>query len=500
MTNPLFAVDSYKLSHFKQYPPGAQVVSSYIEARGSGFTDNDLLAALAVMRRVMPAAVVEERVRDAMKAYDAQTSVTESVFFGLQAYLKEFLSVRITVAMVLEAEKFYAAHGTPFNTPGYMRIAQKHGGYWPIAISALNEGFVGPLRIAQVQAHNTDEELPWVTSLLETSMLRAVWYPSTVATISREAKRAIYAGLQISSDNPDAEIPFKLHDFGGRGVSSAESAGLGGMAHLVNFMGTDTVEGLVAAMKYYDGDMPGFSIPATEHSTMTAWGRENEVAAYRNLLEQHPTGLVACVSDSYDIYNATSNIWGRELKEMVEARDGTLVVRPDSGNPTIVPIKVIEMLMDRFGFTVNNKGYKVLPPCVRVIQGDGMNLGSIKKLVMNAIDRGISVDNFAMGMGGGLLQKLDRDTLQYAMKASAIKINGVWQDVYKEPVGDGGKNSKRGRLSTVRDGGGVRTVRMDDDNEAGDYALREALMTPVWRNGELLRDTSFAQVRENAQL
>jgi nicotinamide phosphoribosyltransferase len=462
MTNPLFAVDSYKLSHYKQYPPGSQVVSSYIEARGGDFH--------------------------------------ESVFFGLQAYLKEFLSIPITKEMVDEAVNFYAAHGTPFNEAGFRRIVNKHGGYWPIAISAVEEGSVMPLRNVQVQAHNTDEELPWVTSLLETSMLRAVWYPSTVATISREAKKAIYTGLQITSENPDAEIPFKLHDFGGRGVSSAESAGLGGMAHLVNFMGTDTVEGLVAAMKYYGGDMPGFSIPATEHSTMTAWGRENEVAAYRNLLEQHPTGLVACVSDSYDIYNATSNIWGRELKEMVEARDGTLVVRPDSGNPTVVPLKVIEMLMDRFGFTTNSKGYKVLPPCVRVIQGDGMNLDTIKKLVVNAMDRGISVDNFAMGMGGGLLQKLDRDTLQYAMKASAIKINNVWQDVYKEPATDTGKKSKRGRLMAVRDTTGVHTVTMADDGTFGEAIYREALMSPVWRDGELLRATPFAQVRENAAL
>ncbi len=462
MTNPLFAVDSYKMSHYKQYPPGAQCVSSYIETRGGDFD--------------------------------------ESVFFGLQAYLKGHLSIRITNKMVSDAEKMFDAHGTPFNTPGYRRIVNKHGGYWPIEIMAVEEGSVMPLRNAQVQAHNTDDELPWVTSLLETSLLRGVWYPSTVATISREAKRAIYTGLQITSDNPDAEIPFKLHDFGGRGVSSAESAGLGGMAHLVNFMGTDTVEGLVAAMKYYGGDMPGFSIPATEHSTMTAWGRENEVAAYRNLLEQHPTGLVACVSDSYDIYNATANIWGRELKEMVEARKGTLVVRPDSGSPTIVPLNVIVMLMDRFGFTTNSKGYKVLPSCVRVIQGDGMNLDTIKKLVANAVAMNISVDNFAMGMGGGLLQKLDRDTLQYAMKASAIKINGVWQDVYKEPVTDTGKNSKRGRLMTVRTSTGIRTVRMDDDNDLGHYELREALLTPVWRNGELLRDTSFAQVRENAAL
>lgn len=460
--NPLFAVDSYKLSHYLQYPPGTQRVSSYIETRGGDFS--------------------------------------ESVFFGLQAYLKGPLSIRITMKMVLEAAKFYEAHGTPFNTPGFLRIVHKHGGYWPIEIMAVEEGSVMPLRNAQVQAQNTDDELPWVTSLLETGLLRGVWYPSTVATISREAKRIIYNGLQITSDNPDAEIPFKLHDFGARGVSSAESAGLGGMAHLVNFMGTDTVEGLVAAMKYYGGDMPGFSIPATEHSTMTAWGRDNEIGAYRNLLEQHPTGLVACVVDSYDTYYVAAEILGGELKGLIESRDGTVIGRPDSGNPTTVPLRFIEVLMDKFGYTVNNKGYRVLPSCIRALQGDGMELGTIQELVRNAINVGISIDNFAVGMGGGLLQKLNRDTLQYAMKASAIKINGVWQDVYKEPVTDTGKNSKRGRLMTVKTSIGIRTVRMDDDNDLGHYDLREALLTPVWRNGELLRDTSFAQVRENAAL
>ena len=272
------------------------------------------------------------------------------------------------------------------------------------------------------------------------------------------------------------------------------------MAHLVNFMGSDTVEGIMYARRYYGEEMAGFSIPAAEHSTMTSWMKDGEVEAYRNMLTKFPTGLVAVVSDSYDVYNAVTNIWGDKLKPLVEGREGTLVVRPDSGNPVQTPIEVIERLGAKFGFETNSKGYRVLPGCVRVIQGDGMNIDTIRQLMQAMEARGLSASNIAMGMGGGLLQQVDRDTCKYAMKASAAEVDDEWRDVFKDPITDQGKVSKKGRLAVVRDADldAFRTMRKDDMLRYLDPRCNK--MEVVFRNGELLKETTFAEIRERAAL
>lgn len=462
MSNLILATDSYKFSHYLQYPPNTSYVSSYIEPRGGEFE--------------------------------------EIVTFGLQAFIKEYLLTPITAADVDEAAEVCALHGVPFNRKGWDHIVLAHGGFLPLEIEALPEGTVVKPGTMQVQVVNTDPTLPWLTSYIETALLRAIWYPSTVASLSRQAKRRIATALEITSDDPAAELPFKLHDFGARGATSSESAGLGGMAHLVNFMGTDTMEGVMAARLYYGEPMAGFSIPASEHSTMTSWLRDGEVAAYQNMLEKFPTGLVAVVSDSYDTFNAASNIWGDKLKPLIEGREGTLVVRPDSGNPVTMPIEVIERLGAKFGFKTNSKGYKVLPDCVRVIQGDGMDLGKISHLLDVMEQRGLSASNIAVGMGGGLLQKVDRDTCKYAMKANAAQVDGVWRDVFKDPITDQGKASKKGQLAVVLDAdtGDLRTMRKDDMLK---YLHPECnKMQTVYRNGALLIETSFAEIRERAAI
>lgn len=460
--NLILSTDSYKVSQWKQYPPGTAKISSYIEARGGP---------------------------------------SESVFFGLQPYLIDYLSNPITKEDIEEAESYLIPHGEPFNKEGWELLLKRHGGYLPIEIEAVPEGLVMPTGNVQAQVVNTDDDFFWLTSYLETAMLRAVWYPSTVATNSREAKKVISLALKMTSDVPvEDQIGFKLHDFGGRGVSSGESAMLGGMAHLVNFMGTDTVEALIGARRYYGEEVAGFSIPASEHSTMTSWGIDQEVDAYKNMLEvfSGEGKLVACVSDSYDIYNAVRNIWGGELKEMVKSTGGTLVVRPDSGEPTIVPIKVIEILMEQFGYTTNSKGFKVLPDYIRVIQGDGITNESLKQILNNMVDRKLSVDNIAFGMGGGLLQQVNRDNLKYAMKCSARQDQtGSWHDVYKDPV-SGDKTSKRGRLGLVyRHGIGTPGYGTVPKKVADDHGN---VLQPVFKNGEILKRYTMGEVRENAKI
>jgi nicotinamide phosphoribosyltransferase len=451
--NLLLDTDSYKASHAFQYPPNTTRVFSYIESRGGEFD--------------------------------------RTVFFGLQMYLKQYLSTPITQDMVDEAAEFWAAHGEPFNREGWEYIVNAHGGRLPVVIKAVREGAVIPTRNVLLTIENTDPRCFWLTSFLETALLRAVWYPTTVATLSWHGKQIIRSALATSAEDVEGQLPFKLHDFGARGVSSRESAGLGAAAHLVNFMGSDTVTGVLYAREFYGAPMAGFSIPAAEHSTITSWGRSREADAYANMLAQFgkPGALFAVVSDSYDIMNAAREIWGGDLKRSVMSSGSTLVVRPDSGDPLTVPVDVVEALGERFGYTLNSKGFRVLPSCVRVIQGDGITINSLPKILGNLLGCGWSADNMAFGMGGGLLQLVNRDTLKFAMKCSAAMIDGEWVDVFKDPITDAGKQSKRGQLMLTRETGKWETMRL---GSGFDWA--NSLHT-VWQNGELVRDWTFDEVR-----
>jgi len=463
LDNLILDTDSYKASHWLQYPPGTDSTFFYVESRGGQY----------------------ER----------------TLFFGLQAIIKESLLRPITHADVDEARDFFAAHGEPFNESGWYRIADVHGGRLPIRIRAVPEGSVVPTHQALVTIESTDAEAFWLPSYLETLLLR-LWYPVTVATVSWHAKRTIRKFLLKTSDDPDGQLPFKLHDFGARGVSSLQSAGIGGAAHLVNFLGTDTVSGVLTARAYYHEQMAGYSIPAAEHSTITSWGREHEVDAYRNMLRQFakPGALVAVVSDSYDIYQAIDQHWGQTLRDEVIQSGATVVIRPDSGEPVDVVHQCLERLESHFGSTTNGKGFRVLKH-VRVIQGDGVNPNSIRQILERITAAGFSADNLAFGMGGALLQRLDRDTQKFALKCSAARVDGQWRDVYKDPITDKGKTSKRGRLTLVHHAEQdlYRTMsvpssaqRIEDATPPDGY--RHALET-VYENGKLVRDWTLAEVR-----
>lgn len=466
LDNLLLNTDSYKASHWLQYPPGTDATFFYVESRGG--------------------------------VYD------RTLFFGLQAILKQYLSTPITHADIDEAKELYAAHGEPFNEAGWRDIVDRLGGHLPVRIRAVPEGAVVPTHQALVTIESTDANAYWVPSYLETMLLR-LWYPVTVATISWHAKQTIRQFLERTSDDPAGQLPFKLHDFGARGVSSAESAAIGGCAHLVNFMGTDTVSGLLAAKAYYHAPMAGFSIPAAEHSTITSWGRDREVDAYRNMLKQFakPGAIVAVVSDSYDIYHAIREHWGTTLKDEVIASGATVVIRPDSGDPVAVVHQCMELLDEAFGHTINGKGYKVLNH-VRVIQGDGINPTSLRAILERITSAGYATDNIAFGMGGALLQQLNRDTQKFALKCSAARVDGRWIDVYKDPVTDKGKQSKRGRMTllTHREYGSFKTVPVPP--EAASLADVEKplgfddAMTTVWENGRLLQDWTFEAIRARA--
>ncbi|HEX7340213.1 MAG TPA: nicotinate phosphoribosyltransferase [Rhodanobacteraceae bacterium] len=463
LDNLILNTDSYKASHWLQYPPGTEATFFYLESRGG--------------------------------VYD------RTLFFGLQAILKGYLSKPISAADIAQAREVFAAHGEPFNEDGWRHILAAHGGHLPVRIRAVPEGSVVPTHQALMTIESTDPAAFWLPSYLETLLLR-VWYPTTVATVSWHVRQVLRQFLERSSDDVDAQLPFKLHDFGARGVSSLESAALGGAAHLVNFKGTDTLAALALARTVYHEPMAAFSIPAAEHSTITAWGRAHEVDAYRNMLAHFgkPGALLSVVSDSYDIYHAIGALWGGELKQAVLDSGAIVVVRPDSGEPVDVVHRCLEMLDEAFGHTLNSKGCRVLNH-VRVIQGDGVDPTSIRAILERITSAGYATDNLAFGMGGALLQKLNRDTQKFALKCSAVRVDGHWRDVWKAPVTDTGKRSKRGRIALLRhrEYGTWRTLEVPSEAASTDlpHGFDDAMQT-VWENGRLLVDESFATIRERA--
>lgn len=435
-TNFLRLTDGYKPTHWPQYPQGTTKVHSFLEARSAP-------------RNVM--------------------------FFGLQYLLKEYFLGKVFNRPDLDtaARRYKNYFGADyFNYKGWEHILILHGGKLPLKIWAVPEGKPYPARTPLMAVENTCPDCYWLTNYVETLLVQT-WYGSTVGTNTWAEKISLWYYLTETGD--PSGLPFKNHDFGFRGVSSVESAAIGGAAHLVNFMGSDTVVALDMIADYYgEEENVGFSIPAAEHSTITSWMQEHERDAFANMLEKFPTGLVAVVSDSYDIYNAVDNLWGTQLHDQVMNREGTLVVRPDSGDPVTVVEKVISGLADKFGAEKNVKGYKVLDPHVRVIQGDGIDMHSMVDILENLKLKGWSADNIAFGEGGAKLQRIDRDTYSFAMKASVVVVNGEERSVHKNPITDPGKAST----------GGYKQNGMD----------------LVFEDGVLLRDTTFSDIRKAAQI
>lgn len=474
--------DAYKYSHHKFYEDGTTTVYSYMESRGGRFN--------------------------------------ATVFYGLQMFMKEYLEgVAFTQEELDEAYEYlgtkYGVFGREdvFDKSKFQYILDVHGGRLPVRIKAVPEGSVVGVKNVLVTIENTDPNCYWLTNFLETIMMQ-IWYPITVATLSHEVKKIVRHYFSLTSDLPenimDMAIEFVLNDFGFRGVSSLQSAAIGGSAHLVNFMGSDTTYASKRAVQFYNTDTVfGLSVPATEHSIMTMRGEAGEVEMMKRVLMKYPTGIVACVSDSYHILRACSKYWGEELKELILSRPATpgnqLVIRPDSGHVVNTLKAVFEILFDKFGYTVNSKGFKVLPPQVRIIQGDGVNIGSIAEIYEELYKLGISAENIVFGMGGKLLQAdINRDTQNFATKACFAVVNGEERDLVKSPteVDENGelkpsfKKSKQGRLKLVKNEDGTyRTVTSRD----ADYENVKDELVLVFEDGVLLVEHTFEDIRARVQ-
>jgi len=462
--NNLNDTDSYKFSHALLYPDNMTYMESYLESRGGEFDTCTL--------------------------------------FGLQYVLHKYLSKPITFADVDEAERDAFEHGEPFNREGWEHIVISYGGKMPVTIRAIPEGLVVPVKNPLMVIRSAvDPKCFWIVNWLETQLSR-VWYSSTIAIASREVKKTWLKYLELSSDDPQAEIAFKHHDFGSRGVTCREQAMLGGAAHLLSFLGSDNLAGIKMANHYYDCKMSGFSIPATEHSTMTVFGRAGEYNALKRWIiktlveRQVPEGmqkLSACVGDSYDIFNFVRMACSEELKGLIKSSGGTLVVRPDSGDPVPTLLKILGIFEEELGdeITLNKKGYKLLPSYFRIIWGDGINRRSMKPILQALVDNGWSVSNLAMGSGGGLLQDVNRDTQKFAFKCSYAVVNALAVDVSKDPITDPGKKSKQGRLDLAKVGNDYVPVTLDECEEAHPWSV----MNTVFDMGDITYHTTLDEVR-----
>lgn len=452
--NLILNTDSYKLSHFGFEEPGTTKMVSYIEARNGG-------------------------------------EYNETIFFGLQYFLKKYMETRITMAMVDQAEKVVEAHGLPFNRKGWEYIVRERGGRIPLRIKAVKEGTLVPTGNALVVIENTDPNCAWVTSYFETAILRAVWYGTTVATRAFEFRKLIKSFLEETGD--PAEIDYKFIDFGARGASSKESSEIAGAAHQISFAGTDNIVGILAAMEYYNSpEVPSHSIPASEHTVTISWGPDREKEFFSNAIKVYggKGKMFANVCDTYSFKNAL-RIWGEELKQELLESGSTVVIRPDSGIPVEQVLLAVKTLDEYYGSTVNEKGYKVLNPAVRVIQGDGVNLNSVRDILEALKEEGYSASNVTFGCGGYLLQDLTRDTLRFAMKGSYAEVNGESREIRKVVETDPSKASKAGNLMLVKtEAGQFQTMRLEDIS-----ASVKPAMDIVYFDGVINREQTLSDIR-----
>lgn len=456
--NPILAADSYKLSHYPVYPSNVTGMFSYIEPRASA-------------------------------------SITV-VPFGLQMWVKKMLANPITKMDIDEAEAFAAAHGEPFNRKGWEIVVDRYNGFMPLTIRAVPEGTPVPSLNAIVTVECTDPDLFWLTSYIETSLLRAIWYPTTIATNDARTYQMIKRFVETTADDLSG-LPFMLHDFGGRGVTCGEQAEIGGAAHLVHFMGSDTIEGIRAANFYYNTPMAAFSVPAMEHSVQCSYGpsaegqKEYLSTAIAKLAK--PGGIVSIVLDGYDVYRETETLCS--LKDQIIESGARIVIRPDSGDPLEVIPRLLGTLARSFGVTENSKGYKVINN-VGLLQGDGIDYDSIYTILADITNRGYSTSNIVFGSGGALLQKVNRDTFKFAMKASAILQDNKWTPIFKDPVTDPGKKSKAGRVTLLRSK--LTGEYLTGNLEGGFNSEWEDAMVLVYDKGQLFNETTLDEIRARA--
>lgn len=464
--NVLLATDVYKMSHMPFYPEGTTKVYSYLIAR-------------------------------------SDKKIPFTVFFGLQYYMENYLSQKITHAMVdefLEYREMILGSNPPEVIKKMRALADL--GYLPLKIKAVEEGTVMPVKNVLMTMTNTHEDFAWVVGFTESLVLK-IWNTITVASYSMKLRQLCEKYAKETCDN-NLHVDWQVHDFGYRGVSSEETAALSGAAHLINFRGTDTVPAVKFLKQNYGATgLIGMSVPASEHSVMCAFGQENELQAFHNMLNQNPSGIVSIVSDTYSLWNVLQN-FGPILKDKIEARDGKVVFRPDSGNPELIicgdpsapegspeNLGAIRILEQVFGSSVNSKNKIVLNPKIGLIYGDGMYFERFERILERLNEMGYASSNLVIGVGGLLLQQHSRDDQGFAIKATYVEINGVGRNIVKDPVTDSGKKSHTGLINLYRTNGEYRTSDQQESDHFG-------VLQTVFYEGAITRKYTLDEIRKRA--
>jgi nicotinamide phosphoribosyltransferase len=464
--NLLLMTDAYKFGHIEQYPEGMNKVYSYLISR-------------------------------------SDHKYKEQMFFGLQYYLKRYLNP-VTCEDIQEAVHYrkQILGSCPSSLVAAFLNLYKLG-YLPLKIKAVPEGMVLPVKNVLMTITNTHPDFYWLVGYVE-SLLLKVWNTISVATYSYEMKKLITKFVEMTCDDT-SPIPFMLHDFGYRGCSSEETAALSGAAHLCNFLGTDTVPAVKLLDQYYMADgTSGYSVPASEHSVMCAYGKENEIDAFRAMLKLYPTGILSIVADSYNVWKVLVNILP-QLKDEIIARDGKVVIRPDSGDPhkiicgnhegTNVFEKTgcLRLLDSTFGSTTNSKGFKVLNPKIGLIYGDGMYYERYKHILQDMHAMDYAASNLVIGVGGLLLQQHNRDDLGITFKATYGERHGKPFDIVKDPITDAKKKSHQGLLCLENKDGVISTKEHCSAEEE-----QSGLLRVVYEDGKLYNQSDLNDIRERA--
>lgn len=469
-TNLLLMTDVYKLGHMRQYKSGTTKVYSYLCARSTN----------------------KEK---------------KALFFGLQPYIK-LLEKGVSKE---DAEEFFEMFSEMLGSPAPVDVVDKINelvtlGYIPLEIKAVPEGTYLDNKNVLVTVTNTHPDFYWVVGYFE-SLLLKVWNTTSVATLSHKFKKAV---TQFTKDTSDSDflIPFLVHDFGYRGVSSEQTAELSASAHLVNFVGTDTIPAVRFMKKNYAATgMVGVSVPASEHSVHCSFGetQEGELAYVNNMIDLNPTGIVSVVSDAYDYFRMLT-VTLPQVKERILAREGKYVVRPDSGDPMKILCGnpdategspehkgTFRLIDELFGSTINSKGYKELNPKVGVIYGDGMYFDRYVSILDKMKEMGYANTNLVIGIGGLLLQQHNRDDLGFAFKATHAVINGVGTEIYKDPATDPGKRSHRGLMKLVNENGTYRTI-----DQVSEVEETEGELITVFKDGKVVKEYTLEEIRARA--
>jgi nicotinamide phosphoribosyltransferase len=479
--------DAYKLGHRRQYPHGTEVVFSNLTARGSRVPD-----------------------------------MNHTVFFGLQAFLARlnekwyaFFELSLDELEILGSryEDFLRDLLGSRDKVDFEHFRQLHAlGHLPLRIKAFREGSLVPLRVPYLTIENTDPRFFWLTNHIESSLSAGMWLPVTSATLAWRARLLLEERAAESGDTTNAAIR-QGHDFSYRGMEGSHAAAMSGAGHLVSFRGTDTLPAIRFVQRYYGGgatgELIGTSVNATEHSVMTAEGRNGEFGVYERLLDEYPVGVLSLVSDSYDLWSVLTDFLPR-LKDKIMSRYGTLVIRPDSGDPELITCGdtdapegtpqrkgVVRLLAETFGTVTNTAGYRLLDPHVGVVYGDGITYERADAITANLIRQGFASTVVTLGFGSFTYQYQTRDTFGMAMKATWVQVNGEGRDIFKDPVTDDGtKKSAKGRLAvrSMMNGEPYLIEHPTTEQESGQ------LLVPVYENGKILRHQDFSDVRHTLEV